>query len=108
LIHIDDAAAAVVAALQACKPGEVYNIVDDEPASFSRIVRDLASSIGVPQPRTVPKWCVRLVAPYAAAAWLGTKLRVSNTKAKRELQWKPRFPNYRSGIAEFSHKAKEL
>jgi nucleoside-diphosphate-sugar epimerase len=108
LIHIDDAAAAVVAALHAGKPGEVYNIVDDEPASFSRIVRDLASSIGVPQPRAVPKWFVRLVAPYAAAAWLGTKMQVSNTKAKRELQWKPHFPNYRSGIAEFSHKAKEL
>jgi 2-alkyl-3-oxoalkanoate reductase len=108
LIHIDDAAAAVVAALHAGKPGEVYNIVDDEPVSFSRIVRDLASAIGAPQPRAVPKWFVQMIAPYAAAAWLGTKMRVSNAKAKRGLQWKPRYPNYRSGIAEFSHRAKEL
>ena len=77
-------------------------LVDDEPASFAEVVRRLGAAIGAPQPRTVPKWFVRLVAPYAAASWLGTKMRVSNGKAKRELQWEPRFPNYRAGLAEFS------
>ena len=102
LIHIEDAAIATVAALCCGRAGEVYNIVDDEPVSFAAAVRHLAATIGAPQPRTVPRWFVRLIAPYAAASWLGTNMRVSNAKAKRELQWKPRFPNYRAGIAEFS------
>jgi nucleoside-diphosphate-sugar epimerase len=108
LIHIEDAATATVAALCRGRAGEVYNIVDDEPASFVAVVRHLATTIGAPQPRSVPRWSVRLVAPYAAASWLGTKMRVSNAKAKRELQWKPRFPNYRLGIAEFSSTDKSL
>jgi nucleoside-diphosphate-sugar epimerase len=102
LIHIEDAAAATVAALYRGRAGEVYNVVGDEPASIAEVVRHLGAAIGAPQPRTVPKWFVRLVAPYAAASWLGTKMRVSNGKAKRELQWEPRFPNYRAGLAEFS------
>ena len=102
LIHIEDAALATVAALCCGRAGEVYNIVDDEPASFAAVVQHLAATIGAPQPRTVPGWFVRLIAPYAAASWLETNMRVSNAKAKRELQWKPRFPNYRAVIAEFS------
>ena len=31
-IHIDDAAAATVKALEHGKPGSIYNIVDDDPA----------------------------------------------------------------------------
>lgn len=99
LIHIEDAATAVVAALERGPAGHVYNIADDEAASFANVVRYLASTIGAPEPRAVPKWIVRLVAPYAAIAWLGTRMRVSNAKAKQELQWRPRFPNYRAGIA---------
>ena len=108
LIHIEDAAVAVVAALYHGCTGEVYNIVDDEPASFAALVRHLALMVGAPQPRIVPKWLVRLLAPYAAAAWLGTTMNVSNTKAKRELQWQLRFPNYLSGIAEFVRRDKAL
>lgn len=101
LIHIEDAGAAVISALYHGRGGEVYNIVDDEPAPFAEVIRSLASSIGAPRPRTIPRWLVQLVAPFAAAAWLGTRMHVSNVKAKQELQWRPRFPNYRAGIADF-------
>jgi nucleoside-diphosphate-sugar epimerase len=106
LIHIEDAAAAMIAALYRGCAGEVYNIADDEPASFTNVVRRMASTVGAPQPRTVPRWFIRLVAPYATAAWLGTTMRVSNAKAKRQLQWKPRFPNYWTGIADFARRDK--
>jgi hypothetical protein len=45
---------------------------------------------------------VRLFAPFMEAAWIGTTLKVSNSKAKQELQWAPRSANYRDGIAEFA------
>lgn len=101
LVHIEDAGAAVITALHRGRAGEVYNIVDDESAPFADVVRYLASTIGAPRPRVIPKWCVQLLAPLAAAAWLDTRMWVSNAKAKQELQWKPRFPSYHAGIAEF-------
>jgi len=100
-IHIEDAGSAVISALYHGRGGEIYNIVDDEPVSFAEVTRFLASTLGAPLPRTIPNWLVQLLAPYAAVAWLGTRMSVSNGKAKQELQWTPRLPNYRAGIAEF-------
>ena len=100
-IHIEDAGAAVISALYHGRAGEVYNIADDQAASFADVTRFRASTIGAPQPRTISRWLVQLFRPFAAAAWLGTRMLVSNAKATQELRWKPRFPTYRAGIAEF-------
>ena len=45
-------------------------------------------------------WVARLLAPYAAAYTTRTNLRVSNEKAKRELDWAPVFPTYREGLKQ--------
>ena len=47
-MHIDDAAAAAVAALERWTPGEVYNVVDDEPAPVREWLPVLAATIGAP------------------------------------------------------------
>jgi len=47
----------------------------------------------------VPRWLLRLLAPYIGMVMTDTWLRVSNAKAKTELAWQPRFRNYREGIA---------
>ena len=49
-IHIDDAAAATVAALDRGRPG-AYNVVDDEPARVSEWLPALAAALGAPKPR---------------------------------------------------------
>ena len=100
-IHIQDAAAAAVAALARGKAGEVYNIVDDEPLPATAMVRQLADAIHAPKPWPMPMWFVRFAAPFAAAAWLTTTLRVSNEKAKRELAWQPRFRTIAEGLRDF-------
>jgi len=96
-IHIDDAATATVAALERGKPGEIYNVVDDEPASFAAFAREFASVIGAPPPRSAPLWLVRPFMRYAALFATST-LRVENAKAKRELGWTPRYPTIRDGL----------
>jgi nucleoside-diphosphate-sugar epimerase len=101
-IHIHDAASAVIAALHRGRAGEPYNIVDDHPAGFNDLIRELAQAIGAPPPFSIPLWMVRLFVPFMEASWLGTTMKVSNSKAKQELQWVPRFPSYRDGIAEFA------
>ena len=101
-IHVNDAAAAVIAALLRGKAGEVYNIVDDEPLPATVMVRGLAGAIHAPRPWPIPMWFVRLAAPFAAAAWFNTTLRVSNAKAKKDLAWQPRYKTIHEGLRDFA------
>jgi nucleoside-diphosphate-sugar epimerase len=96
-IHLDDAAAATVAALEHGRAGEAYNVVDDHPVSFDEYVRTLAAAAGAPAPRRVPAWVLRSM-PYLYALMVGTRIRVSNAKAKAELGWAPRYPSCHEGF----------
>jgi len=97
-IHLDDAAAGTVLALNHGEPG-IYNIVDDDPAPVREWLPVLADALGAPPPRRVPVWLARLVAG-SAAVMMGTESRgASNARAKRELGWTPRHPTWREGFA---------
>lgn len=98
-IHLTDAAAATVAALENGTAGQTYNIVDDTPARWGELFAEHAEAAGTKAPRTLPNWALRLVAPYFATLMLDTSMRVSNRKAKTELGWEPRYPSYREGVA---------
>ena len=85
-IHLDDAAAATVVALQHDGPA-IYNIVDDEPAPVREWLPVLAQALGAKPPRRFPTWLARLIAGEAAVV-MGTDARgASNAKARRELGW---------------------
>ncbi|HEX2301227.1 MAG TPA: NAD(P)-dependent oxidoreductase, partial [Pseudonocardiaceae bacterium] len=96
-VHIDDAAAATLLAVEEAPPG-VYNIVDDEPAPVSEWLPELAAAIGAKPPRRVPAWLVRpLIGEHGVS--LMTQVRgSSNAKAKRELGWRLRHPSWREGF----------
>ena len=97
LIHMVDAAAATVAALERGAPG-VYNVADDEPAPASVWLPELARVLGAKPPLRVPVWLGRLAAGEAGVL-LFTRLRgASNAKAKRELGWELRYPSWRDGF----------
>ena len=98
-IHIDDAAAAAVAAVEHGGRG-VYNIVDDEPARVSDWLPYLAEQVGAKPPRRLPVWLGRLVAGEVAVSWM-TRIRgSSNAKAKRELGWEPSWRSWREGFRD--------
>ncbi len=98
-IHLDDAAAATVAALDHGAPG-IYNVVDDDPAPVAEWLPGFAAAIGAKPPRHVPAWLGRLLAGEAALSMM-TKVRgSSNAKAKRELGWTLRYPSWREGFRE--------
>jgi nucleoside-diphosphate-sugar epimerase len=96
-IHIDDAAAATVAAVERGAPG-LYQIVDDDPAPVSEWLPALAEAAGARPPRRVPVWAARLLAGEHGVI-LMTEIRgADNAKAKRELGWRPAYASWRQGF----------
>ena len=96
-IHLDDAAAATVLALE--QDGQaIYNIVDDEPAPVREWLPVLAQAVGAKPPRHFPTWLARLFAGEAAVVMSTEARGASNAKAKRELGWAPRYPSWRKGF----------
>jgi 2-alkyl-3-oxoalkanoate reductase len=98
-IHIDDAAAATVAAVDHGQPG-IYNIADDEPAPVREWLPVLASALDAKPPRRVPRWLGRLAAGEMATLMMTDSRGASNAKAKRELGWQPRYASWRQGFAQ--------
>ena len=98
-IHIEDAAAATVAAVEG-GPAGIYNVVDDEPAPVSEWLPVLAAAVGAKPPRRVSRWVGRLAAGDVVETAM-TELRgASNDKAKRELDWQLRYPSWREGFVK--------
>jgi nucleoside-diphosphate-sugar epimerase len=96
-IHLDDAAAATVLALEHDKAG-IYNIVDDEPAAMREWLPVLANVLGAKPPRRFPRWLARLFAGEALVMMATESRGASNAKAKRELGWTLRYPSWRQGF----------
>ena len=97
-VHVDDAAAAAVAALNA-PTSAVYNVVDDEPAAASEWIAAYGAAIGASRPLTVPRFVARLALGKAMTAWLTTMRGASNAKIAAELGWRPRYVSWRGAIA---------
>jgi nucleoside-diphosphate-sugar epimerase len=89
-LHVEDAAAAVVASLERGGPG-IYNVVDDEPASQPEWLPVLAAALHADPPPAAEA----LPAPDTPEMSLRA---ASNAKAKRELGWRPRYASWREGF----------
>jgi nucleoside-diphosphate-sugar epimerase len=95
-IHLHDAAAATVLALEHDGPA-IYNITDDEPAPASEWMPVLAETLGARPPRRIPAWIARLI--MGDGLDMMTESRgASNEKAKKELGWTLRYPSWREGF----------
>ena len=96
-IHVDDAASAVLRALEGELPG-VYNVVDDDPAEVSIWLPLLAQLIGAKPPRRIPVWLARFALGDAGVSMMTAIRGSSNVKAKHSLEWKPAFPTWQEGF----------
>lgn len=97
-IHLADAAAATVAAMERGVAGQAYNIVDDAPVTWGEMFAAHARAADTPPPRRLPNWIIRMAAPYFATLSIDTSMRVSNAKAKAELGWTLTLPSYQQGV----------
>ena len=87
-VHVEDAAAATVAALEA-EPG-IYNVVDDDPSEMRLWLPAFARFVGAPPPASISEEKAQSFAG-PDAVYYATRLRgAGNAKAKRELGFAPR------------------
>jgi nucleoside-diphosphate-sugar epimerase len=94
-IHVDDIVEAVIAGFDA--PPGAYNIADDRPCGQNAVIEEACRLLRLPVPplQTLDEAGLSL----AARAFYAENRRVANGKAKRVLGWRPRFPDYRAGLA---------
>ncbi|MCW2309647.1 NAD-dependent epimerase/dehydratase family protein [Rhodobium gokarnense] len=94
-IHVDDIASIVAAAIaEDC--GGIFNVTDDEAAPPQDVVTFGAELMGV-EPPPEEDFATAELSPMARSFYGESKI-VSNDRAKSVLGWKPRYPDYRSGL----------
>jgi nucleoside-diphosphate-sugar epimerase len=91
MIHRDDAAGAIIAALKSGRPGEVYNAVDDEPVSQLGFFQWLSGPLGKELPPSVPE-DAETVRKRGV-----TNKKVSNRRLRMELGYQFKYPTFRQG-----------
>lgn len=91
MIHRDDLALAIIAALKNGRPGEVYNAVDDEPVAQIHFFRWLAETLG----KNLPPFATE--AENTARKRGLTHKKVSNRRLRMELGCALKYPTFRQG-----------
>jgi nucleoside-diphosphate-sugar epimerase len=95
-IHVDDIVDAVIASFGRA-PG-VYNIADNHPCAQNAVIEEASRLLRLPAPPLQSLEEAGL-SPMARAFYAENR-RAANGKAKRLLGWRPRFPDYRAGLAD--------
>ena len=95
-IHVDDVVAGLFASIDRPHPGAAYNLTDDQPAPADVVMEWAAERLGLPCPPEVD-WMDDSVGPVMRRFYLDSK-RVSNARAKAELDWRPAYPSWREGL----------
>jgi nucleoside-diphosphate-sugar epimerase len=94
LIHVDDAASAVIAAEQQAPLPALYCVSDGDPVVRGEYFRELAALLGAPEPQFREPRPGTQAAERASAS-----KRVSNRRMLTELKFDLLYPSYREGLA---------
>lgn len=93
-VHVDDIVSGIMASLAG--PAGVYNLADDMPCGQNEVIEAACTMLNAPLPplQTLEE---AALSPMAAAFYSENR-RVANGRAKRLLDWQPRYPTYREGL----------
>jgi len=95
-IHVEDIAQALLASMARPDPGAIYNICDDDPAPPQDVLSYAAELLGVALPPAIAFEDAGM-SPMARSFYAESK-RVDNTRMKRELGVRLRYPTYKAGL----------
>jgi nucleoside-diphosphate-sugar epimerase len=93
LIHVEDGAAAVLAAEHHGQPGRIYNICDDRPVRRREFYTLLARLLGAPEPTFLEPPPEAPPAPYERS-----NRRIVNRRMHDELRLPLRYPTCEEGL----------
>jgi nucleoside-diphosphate-sugar epimerase len=96
LIWIDDAADAVISALDKA-PSGVFDVTEDRPFTQAEAVGALASATGRRKLRRLPRFLLRLAVDGAIRDLLARSQRVRNARFKQATGWAPQVPDQIEG-----------
>lgn len=94
LVHVDDAARAVLTAEADTELPQRYCLTDGNPVLRAEYYRHLAHLLGAPEPRFV---AAPADAPVSLRA--GSSKRVSSERFRRRFDFRFEYPSYREGLA---------
>ena len=98
-IHADDAALAVVQAVEAGSQcaGRVFNVCDPEPVRYGDLVECIAQITGGPKPKHISPFIARFTLGRDTVQFFLSSARCKSDAARSDLGWKPKYPSYREG-----------
>lgn len=102
-VHVDDIATGVVAAIESDAPPGAYNLADDLPSSQNAVIEEACRLLGIAPP-PLQSLDEADLSPMARGFYAENR-RVANGKARRVLDWNPRYPSYREGLAAIRARA---
>jgi nucleoside-diphosphate-sugar epimerase len=97
-IHADDLARAVAAALWHGRPQRVYNASDDSELKMGDYFDLAADLYGLQRPARLPRGTAQEQLPLVLLSFMGESRRLDNTRLKRELRLRLRYPTVREGL----------
>jgi len=100
MVHADDAAAAVCAALVA--PPGVYNVAEDEPMTRGALAAVMAAAAGRRRLRQYPRWFAEIIGGDVARVLMRSQ-RVSSAALRTATGWRPRYVSPSIGLPAVLH-----
>jgi len=97
-LHVEDLAAAVLAAMWRAQGHALYLPTDDEPAPPQDVLAHAALLSGLPLP-AAQAWDDPAV-PASLRRFYASNKRIDSRGTRAALQWQPRFATYRDGLAD--------
>jgi nucleoside-diphosphate-sugar epimerase len=97
-LHVDDAVAATLAAVEQDAPG-VFHVTDDDPASQREWLPAFCAAVGAPAPRRMPAGLMRVLAGREGAFYLTQVRGADNARFKQTFGWQPAVASWREGFA---------
>jgi nucleoside-diphosphate-sugar epimerase len=97
-IHADDLARVVMAALRHGRANRIYHAVDDSPMRMADYFDAVADAFALPRPRRVSRAAAPAEISPAMLSYLAESRRLRNTRLKKELRVRLRFPTVFDGL----------
>ena len=94
-IHVEDIAGILFKSLSSFKPGEIYNITDDQPSSLEEITLYGIKLLNINKPKTIE---IKDIEGEMLKNFFKESKKVSNKKMKKFFNYNLKFPSYQEGL----------